>query len=424
MRLVSASALLALAASGCGQPVSEAPGDTRQALRIQGSDTTTRDLLPALGSAWEKQRPDVMVEISGGGSSAGLRALLAGEADLAATSRAPLPIEEEQARADGWELGAEDSRVIIGVDGVAIYTHPSIPIDSLTYDQVIGIFCTRTIDNWSVFGLDDAPIRALARDARSGSRRTFEDFFCGPRGIHHKVEVADAKAIADTLLQDPMAISFASMAEAQGKVLGLRPDADGRPVRPTQQNIIRGTYPLYHDVYLYGRPGLKGLSGDFVAFIESPGGQDIVDEERFVPLFLRPERMDEPRPLRETIHFDQGASEPNARSSARMKLLVEELRERAGEFRHIVLEGYTDNREPESLALSEQRAEMVRQALAEELPGLYFEIIPRGAAKPIAPNDTPYGRQRNRRVAIFLAAEEADGVDVEVGSAEGEADEG
>ena len=101
MRLVSASALLALAASGCGQPVSEAPGDTRQALRIQGSDTTTRDLLPALGSAWEKQRPDVMVEISGGGSSAGLRALLAGEADLAATSRAPLPIEEEQARADG-----------------------------------------------------------------------------------------------------------------------------------------------------------------------------------------------------------------------------------------------------------------------------------------------------------------------------------
>ena len=408
MRLVSASTLLAVMAMGCGQQPSQAPADTRQVLRIQGSDTTTRDLLPALGDAWEKQRPDVHVEISGGGSSAGLRALLAGDVDLAATSRLPMPIEIEQAEADGWDFEDHAGRVIVGVDGVAVYTHPSIPIESLTYDQVIGIFCTREIANWSQFGLDDAPIRVLARDARSGSRRTFEDFFCGPRGIHHKVEVADADAIADTLLQDAWSISFASMSEARGKVLALRADPDARAVRPTQQNIIRGTYPLYHDVYLLGHPDRSGLADAFVSFIESPAGQDLVDEHRFVPLFLRPERMDEPRPLRETIHFEQGESAPNDRSAARMKLLVEELRERAGEYRHLVLEGYTDSLEPNAVALSEERAEMVKGLLAEELPGLYFEIIPRGAAQPIAPNDTPYGRQRNRRVAIFLAAEETE----------------
>jgi phosphate transport system substrate-binding protein len=395
-------------AMGCGQQPSQAPADTRQVLRIQGSDTTTRDLLPALGDAWEKQRPDVQVEISGGGSSAGLRALLAGDVDLAASSRLPMPIEVEQAEADGWDLGDHAGRVIVGVDGVAVYTHPSIPIESLTYDQVIGIFCTREIANWAEFGLDDAPIRVLARDARSGSRRTFEDFFCGPRGIHHKVEVADADAIADTLLQDAWSISFASMSEARGKVIALRADSDARAVRPTQQNIIRGTYPLYHDVYLLGHPDRPGLSDAFVSFIESPAGQDLVDEHRFVPLFLRPERMDEPRPLRETIHFAQGESAPNDRSTARMKLLVEELRERAGEYRHLVLEGYTDSLEPNAVALSEERAEMVKGLLSEELPGLYFEIIPRGADQPIAPNDTPYGRQRNRRVAIFLAAEETE----------------
>ena len=73
---------------------------------------------------------------------------------------------------------------------------------------------------------------------------------------------------------------------------------------------------------------------------------------------------------------------------------------------HVVLEGYTDNREPEPTDLSYQRAETVRNLLQAELPGLYFEIIPRGAMNPIAPNDTPYGRQRNRRVQIYLAAEE------------------
>ncbi|MFT4622334.1 MAG: phosphate transport system substrate-binding protein [Myxococcota bacterium] len=419
MRLVIASLLVVATAVGCGEPELRAPGETRSVLRIQGSQTTTRALLPALGAAWEKQRPDVKVEIVGGGSSEGLRALLAGEVDLAATARLPLPIEVEQAKADGWDIESDSARVIIGVDGVAVYAHPSIPIDSLTYDQVIGIFCTRAINNWSEFGLDDAPIRVLTRDSRSGSRRTFEDFFCGPRGIHHKVEVADAEAIADTLLQDKWSISYASMSEAQGMVLGLRPDADGAPVHPTQQNIIRGTYPLYHDVYLFGRPGMKGLPGDFVAFIDSPAGQDIVDEQRFVPLFLRPGRLDDPRPLRETIHFEQGESRPNDRSTARLQLLVSELRERAGEYRHIVLEGYTDNLEPNAIPLSGERAEMVKGMLAAKLPGLYFEIIPRGAAKPIAPNDTPYGRQRNRRVAIFLAAEEVEQPPVAAPGADG-----
>ena len=96
-------------------------------------------------------------------------------------------------------------------------------------------------------------------------------------------------------------------------------------------------------------------------------------------------------------------------------MLIDELRDRAGEFRHVVLEGYTDNREEDTTDLSYSRAETIRNLLQAELPGLYFEIIPRGAANPIAPNDTPYGRQRNRRVQIYLAAEEqADGSSVEV----------
>ena len=73
-----------------------------------------------------------------------------------------------------------------------------------------------------------------------------------------------------------------------------------------------------------------------------------------------------------------------------------------------MLEGYTDSQEEDPTSLSQSRAEVVRDLLKEDLPGLFFEIIPRGAVRPIAPNETPFGRQQNRRVQIYLGEEEKD----------------
>ena len=132
-----------------------------------------------------------------------------------------------------------------------------------------------------------------------------------------------------------------------------------------------------------------------------------MDEERFVPLFLRPARMDEPRPLRETIHFEAGSSTPDQRSLARLAMLVEELKDRSSSYGHIVLEGFVDDKEEDEIALSQKRAESVKTLLEREVPGTFFELIPRGHANPIAPNTTPAGRQQNRRVQIYLSEEEA-----------------
>jgi len=318
-------------------------------------------------------------------------------------------MEEEQARELGYQLNVPESRRIIGVEVVSISVHPSNQPNSLTYDQVIGIFCTQQIDNWSFLGQEDAPIHAITRDPMSGTRTLFEDFFCGPKGIHPRLEIQTVADIKRALHDDPFAISFVSRAENAGKVIGLRPDGSGPPVRPSQQNIIRGAYPLYQDLYLFAPHEPSEAAAEFVDWILSPAGQEVVDEQRFVPLFLRPEALNAARPLRETIHFEPGSAMPNQRSLARLQLLVGELRQRAGEYRHIVLEGYCDVQERSPTELSRGRAEAVGQLLEHEIPGLYFEIIPRGNASPIAPNNTPYGRQRNRRVQIYLAAEEAEG---------------
>jgi outer membrane protein OmpA-like peptidoglycan-associated protein len=69
------------------------------------------------------------------------------------------------------------------------------------------------------------------------------------------------------------------------------------------------------------------------------------------------------------------------------------------------IEGHTDSRGSANLnqALSQQRAEAVRQALiARGIDGARLVAVGRGSDRPIASNDTPEGRARNRRVEIIL----------------------
>ncbi|MBN2797628.1 MAG: substrate-binding domain-containing protein [Deltaproteobacteria bacterium] len=401
-------ALLALAlalAAGCAPAPPPAP--TLPTIRITGTDVVVHNLMEPLAENYERTVGDLHFEVGGGGTSRGFRALLEGRADMVVSTRRFLPAEEEQASANGWSFEDEGARHIAAVDVVALAVHPSNPIRSISYDQVIGIFCTRSVDSWAYLGLEGRPIHPLARDPLSGTQTLFEDFFCGPSGIHPSVETHSSDEIASALEKDPDAIAFVSMSNASGKLLGLRPFPQGMPIWPSQQNIIRGRYPLFRDIFLYTAGPAKEKERLFIDWIASPAGQDVVDEARFVPLYLRPDRLDEPRPLRETVHFDEGESTPNQRSLARLQLLVDDLRDRSVDKRHVVLEGFTDPTEAEPLALSQQRAEAVQHLLQAELPGLFFEIIPRGGDRPLAPNETPYGRHCNRRVQVYLAEEEA-----------------
>jgi OOP family OmpA-OmpF porin len=71
----------------------------------------------------------------------------------------------------------------------------------------------------------------------------------------------------------------------------------------------------------------------------------------------------------------------------------------------IVISGHTDNTgdEARNKQLSEERAYAVRDALvAAGVPVEKFEIAAFGSDKPVASNDTPYGRFKNRRIEFSV----------------------
>lgn len=398
------AALLALALAGCGAPSAVTPAPEEAGIRLGGSEALVKRLVVPLAESWARLRGPGSVRVTGHATTTGgIRELLAGDLDAAFSSRDATPSEDEQARVDGFRFDDADSRHVIGVDVVAVAVHPQNPLDSMTYDQVIGVFCTGTVTSWESLGGTGA-IHAVVPEPDSGARALFEDFFCGPKGLSPRHEVASAVHIANLLASDPAAISIVSLADRAGKSMALRVQPTASPVRPSQANIVRGSYPLYGDLFFYTRGRPEGDLRGFLDWVLSPAGQEVVDEQRYVPLSLRPEVAVEARPLRETIHFEVDASTPDQRSAARLALLIRELEEK--QFRHVVLEGFTDDREAEPYKLSERRASAVRTLLLDRLPQLYVELIPRGPSNPIAPNDTPYGRQVNRRVQIYIADEE------------------
>ena len=70
----------------------------------------------------------------------------------------------------------------------------------------------------------------------------------------------------------------------------------------------------------------------------------------------------------------------------------------------LVIEGHTDNvgNAAANQTLSEQRAAAVKQYLVSTygIPAARLQAKGYGASKPVASNDTPEGRQQNRRVEL------------------------
>ncbi len=110
--------------------------------------------------------------------------------------------------------------------------------------------------------------------------------------------------------------------------------------------------------------------------------------------------------LRNELLFDSGKAALKPGGDKAIENLAQ-LMKRQPE-REISIEGFTDSTGSEDLnrRLSEQRAQAVKQALvARGIEPQRIDARGYGPAFPVASNDTPTGRQLNRRVEVVIAPE-------------------
>ena len=386
-----------------------------QEIVVKGSDTVGGELGPALAKGFEALHPGAHVRWEALGSKTAFVGLFDGSAQLGASSRPVSPDELAQAT----RLGVQLQELIIGYDGLSIIVHPSNALPSLTMAQLADLFAGK-IDNWKQLGGADRPVELLARPPYSGTRSFFDDKALsvgGKRPLAPTAKIFEHnQEIVAEVARTPGAVGFVGVASVTAAVraLPLATAAGAQPRMPDAAAIRDGSYPLYRPLYLYLRAGIGGLPATLARFVLSQAGQDIVQAIGFVRLERAAQEVSLAQdgaaatparpPLR--VFFLTGGTQLTAASKHALEKLAQSLA--TGE--RLLIIGHADGRG--SVAHNDELSRARAQWVADYLRGLEvdggrLDIQGAGAGAPIASNETRSGRERNRRVDVYVVRPEA-----------------
>ncbi len=206
------------------------------------------------------------INVQGGGSSAGVQAALSGSAEIGMSSRW---LREE-------EKGLE--AMVMAWDAIAIIVHPSNPLSDLTLEQVREIFAGR-VDNWSSLGGEEWPITVVTREEGSGTRGAFEELAMGEERITLSALRQDSNgAVRVMVAGNPGAIGYISLGLADERVKVLSIEG----VYPSPEEVRRKEYGLVRPFLFLVKGEPKGLAKEFIDYVLSPQGQEILEGEGLV----------------------------------------------------------------------------------------------------------------------------------------------
>ena len=247
------------------------------------------NLVQAWAENYHKVRPEVAVQIAGGGSGVGIAGLIEGILDIAASSREIEPGELETATRRN---GVKPTEFTVALDGLAIYTHRSNPIEQISIEELAEIYGEGgTILKWSQLGIrnpacvSDEIIR-VSRQNNSGTYVYFREALLGTsRELKlGSIDQSGSKDVVVLVSRTPCAIGYSGMAYVipAVKQLTLSKKRGEPPVAPSNQTAVDGTYPLARPLYLYTREAPKGAVGEFLDWVLSEQGQKIVEDIGYV----------------------------------------------------------------------------------------------------------------------------------------------
>jgi phosphate transport system substrate-binding protein len=434
--------------TGSTSPAAEAAAARQQpatpsvTLRLCGSNTLGSELIPELSRAFlEKktgkaptQRPslepqesafvsnlegtDVGIEIHAHGSSTAFKGLEAEQCDIGMASRGVEDGEAEALMIKGLgDIRNAGSEHVIALDGIAVIVHPGNPLRSVDRETLKKIY-TGAIRDWSELGGTPGPITVLARDNKSGTYDTFKHLVLGSDPLLGSAQrYEDSAALADSVASDPTAIGFAGFAHTRSaKALAIG-EPGVAPMLPTRFTVSTEGYLLARRLFLYTLPKPKqAWSTEFVSFVLSHRGQDIVAKHHFVDLNIS--ALDVPceshckdrygytvahaKRLSLDFRFRPGSNEPDSRAELDLDRLIAFLGEQHPNAKVLLL-GFSDagGRTSTNEHLSLLRAQAIAHALTTR--GVHPEVVVGfGAKNPVAANTTEDGRKRNRRVEVWI----------------------
>jgi len=346
-------------------------------------------------------------------------ALNAGTTDAVIAARRIQP-DERQSLAHLGDMTATTAEHILGVDAMAVVVNNANPVGSLSKEQVKAIFAG-SIHNWSEVGGTPGEIHlyAIADGTELAPNFTATVLANSPVAPTAK-RLPDAAAVAASLAADPLGIGVVDLPNMQpNKALAIA-ETGATPVVPTNHLAVASEeYPFDFRVYLYTTPQAGSpIAQRLAEYALSPAGQTLVEQNGLVSQTLKPVAAAVPdtpaakfkqlvagaKKLAITFHFASNSND------LQLNELVRDV-DRVWNYMlsahitsdRLILVGFADNQgDPAAnLAVSRKRVEAVAALFAKRgaQPG---KVAAFGSDLPIADNSTQEGRDRNRRVEVYI----------------------
>ena len=229
---------------------------------ILAGSTSVAPFIEILAEDFMQKHPEIIINVQGGGSTAGIVAATEGAADMGMSSRA---LEEKEMQ--------QLNTTTIAWDGIAIIVNPKNPINTLTTNDILSIF-NGTITNWHRG--KNTKITVITREEGSGTRGAFQSLIMNKQRITPYALVQDSNgAVREMVTNDINAIGFISAGLVNNNVKAIRVD----DIPPTYDNILSKNYRLIRPFLLVYKSKLNRQEQEFMDFILSEEGQSILKKE-------------------------------------------------------------------------------------------------------------------------------------------------
>lgn len=265
-------------------------------LNAVGSDTLN-NLMTLWAEGFSKKYPSVKIGVEGKGSSTAPPALTAGTAQLAPMSRR---MKREEIAAFEARYGYKPTEIKVALDAVAFFVHKNNPIQSLTLTQIDSIFSSTfkrggaDITDWGDAGAPSMKGKAISiygRNSASGTNGFVKETALKKGDYKNSVkEQPGSSAVVQGISSDEQGIGYSGIGYVTSgvKTLSLAEKSGQKAVSPSYENCINGKYPLsrYLLIYVNKKPGepLDTLTREFIKFIVSKDGQEIVTKDGYYPI--------------------------------------------------------------------------------------------------------------------------------------------
>ena len=243
---------------------------------VNGS-TTVLPVAQAAAEEYMKSRTDVSISISGGGSGNGIKALIDQTTDIADSSRFLKDSEVKSA----LEKGVYPVPLRIAMDAIVPIVHPRNPVQDLTIEQLSLIYQGK-IKNWKEVGGEDLKIVIVSRDTSSGTYEVWEEKVLHKAKVTPRAQLqASNGAVSQAVSRNRYAIGYIGFGYLNQDVKALKVNG----IEATMESALAGVYPVSRPLFMFTRGWPTGAVSDFMNYILSPKGQEIVKKEGYIPLY-------------------------------------------------------------------------------------------------------------------------------------------